>query len=136
MRSEIYDIKPQTYAKAIILIRASLRMADFVKGRTAAGFGLRENDFLWINVNRNWTMQIEGKSRSILVLDPFSLLFDAAGDGGFADLIKVSFDRIANAWLCADALAEWLHMRNPDAYNRMIAAGICKAPLESAETSL
>jgi hypothetical protein len=29
-----------------------------------------------------------------------------------------------------------LRARNPDAYNRMIAAGIYKAPLESAETSL
>jgi hypothetical protein len=139
MRDSTYEIKPRTFAKAIILIRSSLRAEDKVQENAAAGFGLMRSDFMWINANRNWEQQIEGKSRSMLVLDPNSLTFDAEADGGFADAIKISFDRVASAWQCIERLAEWYRSRNPDAYNRMIAAGVYKedeaAPLNSLEIS-
>jgi hypothetical protein len=123
MRSTTYDIAPNGVAKAIILIRASLRTADKIQENAASAFGLTRNDFLWINAKRSWKYQVEGKSRSALVLDPFSLTFDADADGGFALMIKVSFDRIVNPSDCAERLTEWYRSRNPDAYLRMIAAG-------------
>lgn len=88
--------------------------------RIAAQLGFTVDDFMWISSSSKWWRHIYGINRSMLVLDPFDVVYGAPDHDLFAAAIQSSFDRIVNPTVCVPRLAEWLKTRNPPAYARMM----------------